>query len=63
MASKTSDYWRSKGEQDRAANKGYHKPHGLFSGLITWTVAGMSNAYENNVAYHEGWISRRNREN
>ena len=55
MQIKDAEYWRLKGEQDRAQNKGYRKPHGIFSALFTWTVAGLRKARQDNEAYHFGW--------
>jgi hypothetical protein len=55
MSTKDEEYWQTKGEQDRAENRGYHKPHGIFAALTTWTVAGMRKIRKENNAYYLGW--------
>jgi hypothetical protein len=55
MNVKNGEYWRVRGEQDRAQNRGYRKPHGIFSALITWTIAGLRKERQDNEAYHLGW--------
>lgn len=59
MSTQNGDYWRNKGEQDRIHNRGYHKPHGFLSSLMTWTIAGIRKAREDNQTYHSGWSYRR----
>jgi hypothetical protein len=58
MSTKDEEYWRAKGEEDRANNRGYHKPHGVFSALTTWSISGMRQQRKENEAYHLGWTYR-----
>jgi hypothetical protein len=52
---KDKEYWHEKGTLDRALNKGFHKPHGFFSALTTWTAEGMQKMHVENRAYYLGW--------
>jgi hypothetical protein len=61
MTDKDREYWRNKGEQDRARHRDYQRPHGILRALITWTVAGMKKTREDNEAYFSGWNNARNR--
>jgi hypothetical protein len=60
MTTKDKEYWRSKGEQDRAQHKDYNPPHGFLRSAITWTIAGIKKVREDNEAYHNGWNYSRN---
>jgi|GEM_PF-2955475 len=55
MNRKDTEYWRMQGEQDRAKNMRYQKPHSIFSALFTWTISGLRKTRLDNEAYHLGW--------
>jgi hypothetical protein len=55
MAKRDDSYWHNKGQEDRAADRGYQPPHGMLEDLTTWTDAGMRRNTEENSQYRTGW--------
>ena len=55
MGNRDKSYWHNKGQEDRAADRGYKPPHGIVEDLVTWTDAGMRRNTVDNTQYRTGW--------